>query len=219
MRSNRLPPIPPRRPSTSQLSTRSEQTFALHESKDFTGPPCSCCCCWGRERRGRYCRKYRGTRVSLSTIGGVRISLRANFRAPNQFEFKIFRPRPHNEEPIELRPENRVVVGIIIKQPNKAGLPWSSIQLLDAGPAKSSKIRGGAKLYLILEVHGATTGTHFVAACRNCSRKVSSASSSSSLFDFVAKDGLIAIVGGTAELGFRFRCLPRHHGTADTEYR
>ena len=79
--------------------------------------------------------------------------------------------------------------------------------------------RGEARLYLTLEVHGATTGTHFVSACRKCSTRASSGSPNSSLLDFAAKDGLVGITGGTAKVAFRFRCLPYHQRPADTEYR
>ena len=83
-----------------------------------------------------------------------------------------------------------------------------------------------ASLDLVLEAFGATTGTPFTAACPKCSKKGPRCSKKGpsgppnySLFDFVAKNILVEITEGNARIAFRFRCLARHHGTADTEYR
>lgn len=110
------------------------------------------------------------------------------------------------------------MLGIFITQ--EAELLCAYIKLLGVATEEHSGVpRKQAKLALTLEVHGATTGTAFVSACQKCSTKVSSAPMGSSLFDFAAKGGLVGITGGIAQVAFRFRCMPYHHGTTDREYR
>lgn len=138
-----------------------------------------------------------------------------------QITFKILRPEPLNEEPIEHRRDNQVVLGIsIVTESDKADLPSNYIRVPNVIPTEHPSIRGGEpSLDLALEVCGATTGRVFVSACGKCSTRASSTSPNFSLFDFIAKDGLIEIKGGEARVPFRFRCLPGHHWTTDTEYR
>ena len=150
---------------------------------------------------------------------GARLSFRAHLSV--RIEFKMFRPEPSNEKPIELRRENQVVISVlIITEPDKANIPWKYIRVLNIGPAGHYRFRcGPASLDFALEVHGATTGRAFVSACNKCSAKDPPASCNLSLLDFTAKNGLVGITSGTARVAFRFRCLPRHHNTSDTEYR
>ena len=138
-----------------------------------------------------------------------------------RIEFKILRPEPPNEEPIEHRRDNQVVLGIsVITESDNAELPWNYISVSSIKNTKHSSTRSGeTSLDLALEVHGATTGTAFESACGKCSTRASSVSPNLSLFNFVAKDGLVEIKGGKARVGFRFLCLPGHRGTTDTEYR
>ena len=142
-------------------------------------------------------------------------------RARNRIEFKMLRPEPPDEGPIEVRRENQVVLAIsIIQDPNKAKSLWTYIKLLGVAIEEHSGIPlRQSELALGLEVHGATTGTAFVSACHRCSTKVPSTSPSSSLFDFAAKGGLVGITDGIARVAFRFRCMPYHHGSTDREYR
>jgi hypothetical protein len=137
----------------------------------------------------------------------------------------MLRPEPHDEQPIEHRRDNQVVLSVhVIAESDMAGLPWNSISVSSSissiNPIRHFNVGGGqSNLDLTLEVHGATTGTAFLFACGKCSTRRSSASANFSLFDFVAKDGMIEIKGGKARIAFRFLCLPGHHGTIDTEYR
>ena len=142
-------------------------------------------------------------------------------RACSRIEFKMLRPEPPDESPIEVRRENQIVLAIsIIQDPNKAESLWTHIKLFGVATEEHFGIPlRQTKLALALEVHGATTGTAFVSACHRCSTRVPSASPSSSLFDFAANGGLIGITGGIARVAFRFRCMPYHHGTTDREYR
>jgi hypothetical protein len=146
--------------------------------------------------------------------------LRVNLRV--RIEFEMLRPKPFSEEPIIAhRRDTQVVLSIsIITEPEKAALPWSYIRLPDFNPMIQSSIRSGqTTLDLVLEVHGATTGTAFVSACPQCSTRASSTSPNFSLFNFIAKDGLVEIQGNKARVAFLFLCFPGHHRTTDTEYR
>ena len=142
-------------------------------------------------------------------------------RAHSRFEFKILRPNPPDEGPIMVRRENLVVLSIsIIPEPDEAETSWPYIRLLGVATEEHSGISlGRAKLAVALEVHGATTGTAFASACHKCSTKVSSAPPNPSLFAFTATGGLVEITNGTAQVAFRFRCLPFHHENIDREYR
>jgi hypothetical protein len=134
-----------------------------------------------------------------------------------QCKFEMRRPGPSKEDVIELRRENLVEVEVDITE--KADLLWDHITISNIGPTGDSGIhRGDLGLELTLKVEGATTGTPFNFACIKCSKKAPSGFPNSSLFDFVAKEGLVWITKGKARIAFRFRCLPRHHGTRDTEY-
>ena len=131
------------------------------------------------------------------------------------------RPSPSNEGSIEVRRENQVVLDIsIIQEPDKAISLGPHLRLLCITTEEPSLIPLlPPGLVLVLEVHGATTGTAFLEACSKCSTKVPSTPPNSSLFNFAAEDGLVGITGGMARVPFRFRCLPFHHGTTDREYR
>lgn len=127
----------------------------------------------------------------------------------------MLRPRLPDEGSFEVRREKQFVLHIA-----KIGLLWRYIKLLEAATEGHSGIPPRqAELTMGLEVHGATTGTPFVSACHKCCTRVPSAPPSSSLFDFAAKGRLVGIAGGVAQVAFRFRCLPFHHGTTDREYR
>ena len=138
------------------------------------------------------------------------------------------RPEPNNDDPIELRRENLIELGLSLRTgPDQATLPWEFIRVSNTGAVERSGIRRGrATLDLVLEVRGATTGTPFTSACLKCSKKGPRCSKKApsgppnySLLGFVAKNNLVEITGGNARIGLRFRCLPRHHGTTDREYR
>ena len=143
----------------------------------------------------------------------------ANFRV--HIKFEILRPKPPNEEPIEHRRDNQVVLSIsVVTESDRADLPSNYIRVSNVMPTEHLSICGGKpSLDLALEVCGATTGTAFMLVCEKCSTRASSTSPSFSLFDFIAKDGLIEIKNGKARVPFRFLCLPGHHGTTNTEYR
>lgn len=84
---------------------------------------------------------------------------------------------------------------------------------------RSGSRRGRTVLDLRLEVLGATTGKALMSACHTCSIRESPSSASLSMVDFVAKEDLINLKQGKAQIAFRFLCLPGHHGTMDKEYR
>ncbi len=133
----------------------------------------------------------------------------------------MLRPEPPDENPIDVRRENQIVIGIfIIQEPDPTGSLWTYIKLFGAATEENPGIPlGQDELTLALEVHGATTGTPFMSACQRCSTKVPAAPLNSSLFDFAAaKSGRVAITDGLARVAFRFRCLPFHHGNTDREY-
>ena len=133
--------------------------------------------------------------------------------------FEMHRPKSSNEGFIQHRRENLVELDItvITKNPH---LLWDHIIISNIGPTGHSGIPPEQlALELTLEVEGATTGTPFKGACIKCSKRALSGFPNPSLFDFVAKRGLVPIRDGKARVAFRFRCLSRHHGTKDTEYR
>ena len=136
-----------------------------------------------------------------------------------QCEVEIYRPKPPNEDSIEHRRENLVELDISVIT-KKTDLLCDHIRISNIGPTGHSGIpREHLALELMLEVEGATTGTLFKNACIKCSKRALSGLPNPSPFDFVAKRGLVRITGGKARVAFRFRCLSRHHGTRDTEYR
>ena len=139
------------------------------------------------------------------------------FRA--RCEFKMCRPEPSNEDPMEIRRGYQVEIEISVTT-EAADLLWDHIIISNFGPTGHSKIRRrGLGLELMLEVEGATTGTPFKGACIKCSKRSPYDSPNPSLLDFVSRTGLVRIKNGKARVAFRFRCLSLHHGTRDTEHR
>ena len=117
-----------------------------------------------------------------------------------RIEFERLRPKAPNDEPIEHRRDNQVVLGVsFITEPDLEDLPWNRIRAPDIEPMGHSRVRSGqSSLDLALEIHGATTESDLVSACNKCSIRTPSASPNKALFDFNAKDSQVQIKGGQA---------------------
>ncbi len=130
-------------------------------------------------------------------------------------------PEALDERPIEHRRDMLLKLEIsVFAEPFGADLPKYFIKIPNTKSVKrSGSRRGRTVLDLKLEVLGATSGKAMMSACRACSIRESSPSSSVPMVDFVAKEDLINVKQGKASIAFRFLCLPVHHGTVDEEYK
>ena len=129
-------------------------------------------------------------------------------------------PGAPNEKPIEHRRDIQLKLEVSVStEPSVVDTPGYCIKV----PKTKSVKRPGSPdgrtvLGLMLEVRGATTGRALMSACRACSIRESSHSANLPMVDFVAKEDLINVKGRKAYIGFRFLCLPGHHGIMDEEY-
>ena len=130
-------------------------------------------------------------------------------------------PEALDERPIEHRRDIQLKLEVsIVAEPPNVDSPEYCIRV----PSTKSVKRPGSSsgrtiLDLRLEVLGATTGKALMSACHACSRRESSPPSDVSMVDFVAKNDMISVKQGKADVAFRFLCLPAHHRTMDKEYR
>jgi len=142
----------------------------------------------------------------------------AKFRA--HVNIKMVSPEALDEKPIEHRRDVLLKLEISVSAEHFG--PDTLERCIKVPKTKSVKKLashdGRTVLGLELEVRGATTGRALMSACRACSVRESSRSTSLPMVDFVAKEDLIDIMGGKASIALRFLCLPGHHGTMDEEY-
>ena len=130
-------------------------------------------------------------------------------------------PKPRDERPIEHRRDIQLKLEISVPEDHFGVDPLEyCIKVPKTKSVKTVGSRfGRTVLDLRLEVQGATTDKALISACRACSIRESSPSAHLPMVDFVAKEDLINVKRGKANIAIRFLCLPGHHGTMDKEYK
>ena len=134
---------------------------------------------------------------------------------------KMAYPEARDERPIEHRRDVQLKLEISVSAETSGP---NSLEYCIRVPKTKSVKKSGSRcgrtvLDLRLEVLGATSGKALMSACRECSIRESSVTACLPMLDFTAKEDLINVKRGKANIAFRFHCLPGHHGTMDQEYR
>ena len=129
-------------------------------------------------------------------------------------------PEARDERPIEHRRDVQLKLEISVSAETSGP---NSLEYCIRVPKTKSVKKSGSRcgrtvLDLRLEVLGATSGKALMSACRECSIRESSVTACLPMLDFTAKEDLINVKRGKANIAFRFHCLPGHHGTMDKEY-
>jgi len=161
----------------------------------------------------------RGPLLGQSDTTKLRLRINTNYRS--RVYIKMVYPEALDEKPIKHRREVRLKLEIsVFAEPPGVDSPEYCIRVPHTKSVKRAGSPSGRTILdLKLEVLGATTGKALMSACHACSVRESSPSAGVPMVDFVAKEDLINLEKGKACIAFRFLCLPRHHGTMDTEYR
>jgi len=157
--------------------------------------------------------------LSQSYITSLRLCIDASTRAC--VNIKMASPKPRDERPIEHRRDVLLRLEISVSEDPFGVDPLEyCIKVPKTKSVKKVGSRiGRTVLDLRLEVQGATTDKALLSACRTCSNRESSPSANIPMVDFVAKEDLINVEGGKANIAFRFLCLSGHHGTMDKAYK